>query len=108
MTANQGNHPGLVTAGFLVGWLVVSAPAPLFAGVIESFEEGFGAWSTDHYIDCEVLQPIPCPFYWSITRSTEQAYHGQYGLEGFLDGSNDDGTIWMERTFTCRRIPSLT
>jgi hypothetical protein len=65
----------------------------------ESFETDFGGWQKDHYIACEELES-PCIFEWSIERSAAQAYEGIYSLEGFINGRNDDGTIWMEKAFS--------
>jgi hypothetical protein len=65
---------------------------------VSSFERSFNGWRPDHFILCEHEDP-PCTFNWSITRSTDQAKHGSFSLKGFLDGTNDDGTIWVERPF---------
>ncbi|MDP3093781.1 MAG: BsuPI-related putative proteinase inhibitor [bacterium] len=83
---------------------VVSETQPPY---FESFESGLGGWQTDHEIHCE--QEIhPCLFEWSIERSTEQAQHGNYSLESFLNGINDDGTIWMEKTFPVPQNSTVT
>ena len=67
----------------------------------ESFENDFGGWVSDHFIDCEHLPPPvgPCTFTWGIERSTAQAQYGSWALKSFLDGRNDDGTIWVEKSF---------
>ena len=78
---------------------VESAPPPPPQpppGYSESFEKSFGGWTPDHQIDCEPS----CTFNWSIERSTLQAHDGVVSLRGYLDGTNDDGTIWVERPFT--------
>lgn len=63
-----------------------------------SFENGLQGWTRDHFIDCE-QDPAPCTFNWRISRSTQQAKSGTTSLKAFLDGTNDDGTIWLERRF---------
>ncbi len=70
--------------------LAGSAVPVAAAAAAESFETGFGAWRPD----TDGLAPT-----WSITRSTEQAQHGIYSLRVFMDGRQDDGTSWVERTF---------
>jgi hypothetical protein len=57
----------------------------------ESFETGMGAWQAD--TDGRARA-------WQIYRTADQAVDGKYGLGLYLDGSNDDGTIWIERKFT--------
>ncbi len=80
---------------------------PRAAAYVESFETGFRAWRPDHQIDCEA-DDAPCPFDWSIERSTEQARDGRFSLRGFLDGRWDDGSIWVERTIDVRRARQVT
>ncbi len=82
----------------------VRAPSVTY---VESFERGFGGWRPDHHIHCEAEDP-PCPFDWSIDRSTEQARDGRYSLRGFLDGRWDDGSIWVERPVDVRRAREVT
>lgn len=89
-----------------VEWAAAAVPPPR-ATSVESFEHGFGGWRADHHIDCEADDP-PCPFDWSIERSTEQARDGRYSLRGFLDGRWDDGSIWVERPIDVRRVREVT
>ncbi len=84
-----------------------AAAAARSATHVESFEQGLGGWRPDHHIDCEADTP-PCPFDWSIERSTEQARDGRYSLKGFLDGRWDDGSIWVERPIDVRRAREVT
>jgi hypothetical protein len=81
--------------------VLASATPAAAAGSFFGFERGLRGWERDHQIDCE-LDPQPCTFNWSIVRSTEQAKGGTTSLKATLDGTNDDGTIWMERQFDIR------
>lgn len=95
-----------------VALLVVMAvfaqiPAASAAISISSFEFGMNGWTRDHQIDCE-QDPTPCTFDWSINRSTDQAQSGDQSLKGFLDGTNDDGTIWVEKRFDVRPLSTNT
>jgi hypothetical protein len=87
-------------AGLLA--FVASIPPALAAGGqtvhVSSFERGFRGWTPDHFIACE-QEEVPCGFNWSITRSTDRALHGAFSLKATLDGTNDDGSIWVERRF---------
>lgn len=72
--------------------MVFAMPAaPAVAGpVVESFETDFGGWEADS----DGLAPA-----WSVKRSTDQAYHGTYSAQIFMNGLFDDGTTWIERQF---------
>lgn len=78
--------------------VVLAASSAAHAQSAFSFENGLQGWTRDHFIDCE-QDPTPCTFNWRINRSTQQAKSGTTSLKAFLDGTNDDGTIWMERQF---------
>lgn len=68
----------------------------------EDFEDGFG----ECVVDADVpLDPNNPGHYieWNITRSTDVASSGQYSLKFFIDGRQDDGTIWMERKITIQK-----
>ncbi|MEM3041303.1 MAG: hypothetical protein QXG97_04675, partial [Nitrososphaerota archaeon] len=40
---------------------------------------------------------------WHIKRATNVTHSGQYSLEFFIDGRQDDGTIWIERKINVRK-----
>jgi len=85
---------------------VTGAARPLsLYSYTESFEQSFGGWVPDHYLECE---PGCGNLIWSITRSTDRAYQGIYSLKGYLDGTHDDGTIWVERSFNFSTLPPGT
>lgn len=86
----------------LLTTVAVLAGMPAASGATTSqffgFENSLQGWTRDHFIDCE-QDPTPCTFDWGITRSTAQAKSGTTSLRFRLDGTNDDGTIWIERQF---------
>jgi hypothetical protein len=88
----------LSSLALLTVLLSLAQASSAFAVERFSFEGGLQGWSRDHFIDCE-QDPEPCVFNWRITRSTQQAHDGNTSLKMFLDGTNDDGTIWLERRF---------
>jgi hypothetical protein len=57
----------------------------------QDFESGMDSWTpaSDHHERA-----------YQISRTNKLAYSGSYSLEYFLNGLNDDGTIWVERRFT--------
>ena len=89
---------GLVAATGPANAAVPAASHAARAGAVaaverESFESGLGAWQAD--TDGRARA-------WQVDRTTAQAVDGRYGLAFYLDGRNDDGTVWVERKFTAR------
>lgn len=64
------------------------------AELFESFESGFGAWS----VDAHIASVPPDQFIYSVTRSQTQAEDGSWSLEFYIDGSHDDGSVWIVRS----------
>jgi hypothetical protein len=92
---------GIIALSSLL-WSVLSPAQALGAArvALSSFERGFEGWTPDHFIECETDDSCATPFEWSITRSQDQAFHRSVSLKAFLNGLNDDGTIWVERRFS--------
>jgi hypothetical protein len=85
----------LVTVG-LISLVATALPAGAAVSVTyrESFETGFGDWKPDTDGNARA---------WSIKReqaikSTVPPVDGTWQLSYYLDGTLDDGTIWIERT----------
>lgn len=68
----------------------------------ESFENSFGEWSTDADVPEDPNNPGQ-PVEWHIKRVTNISHFGQYSLELFIDGRQDDGTIWIERRIALKK-----
>jgi hypothetical protein len=76
-------------AGLLMALtLPASAAAPI---AVESFEAGFGQWRSD----TDGRAPVS-----SVTITSERAFHGLRSVKIFMDGRQDDGTTWLEASFT--------
>jgi hypothetical protein len=96
----------LIVVGALMICGSVVVAATLLSGCMESgdtskytvhwwysFEEEMQGWQAN---GTDLKDP---PVNWSVTRSNEQAYEGEYSLKLYLENVNDAGKIWMERTF---------
>ncbi|MGQ9539001.1 MAG: hypothetical protein ACUVTE_05425 [Candidatus Bathycorpusculaceae bacterium] len=81
-----------VAAGVLGVWFFLLHPQKL----LENFEDGFGEWVADADVPQDPNNPGH-PVEWHIHRVTGISHSGQYSLELFIDGRQDDGTIWIER-----------
>jgi hypothetical protein len=88
-------RPFVLVAGLVLALVATAAPANAASTVYrESFETGFGSWTPDS--DGLVRD-------WSIKRENALSHQrppvdGAWQLSFYLDGRNDDGTIWIERT----------
>lgn len=96
----QPDRRRLATLSVLIAACVILATPASAAETSRffGFENNLQGWTRDHFIDCE-HDPEPCTFDWRISRSTQQAKGGSTSLKAYLDGTNDDGTIWLERRF---------
>ena len=67
----------------------------------EDFENGFGEWIADAHVP---LDPNNPGHYveWHIERVTNVSRSGRYSLEFFIDGFQDDGTIWIEKKISVK------
>jgi len=97
MSRHRATVRALLAAVGLIGPLVATALPAHAATVVtyrESFESGFGSWTPDTDGHARA---------WSITRELAikndiPPVDGAWQLSYFLDGTFDDGTIWIERT----------
>ena len=80
-------------------WLLTSCvhdPVSLSFG--DGFEGDLSAWQTGADVPEDPNNPGH-PVAWAIETSAEQAASGQQSARLFLDGRQDDGTIWLARSF---------
>lgn len=103
----------LLVSAFVLAMAGATAPTAVAVGsdtpspastYQESFEEGFGGWEpgTDGLARD-----------WEITRffggtGTNSCVDGSWCLSYYLDGRNDDGTIWVQRQFEVPPSAELT
>jgi hypothetical protein len=67
----------------------------------EGFEQGLGDWVKDADLPLDPNNPGH-PVAWNISRVTSLSYSGQYSLELYIDGRQDDGTIWIEKQISAK------
>lgn len=83
----------------LSGCLSLGTDSPSSVEFSEGFEEDFTGWETGSDVPQDPNNP-GTSVDWDITRSTERAASGSASLRYFLDGRQDDGTIWIVRPIT--------
>jgi hypothetical protein len=74
--------------------------------VEESFEQGLTDWTQGSDVPEDPNNPGH-PVAWSIELSDEQASDGQFSARFFLDGRQDDGTIWLVRSIEIPACPAF-
>lgn len=79
------------------GKCLLTEPEPI--KYIESFERDMAGWTTDHHLHCEQSSPPCSPLIWNISRTTQESFEGDYSLKYYMDGTHDDGVIWVEKDF---------
>lgn len=91
----------VVVVGLLIAISTVGAwyfsPKPRI--ISEGFEQDFGGWVKDADVPPDPNNPGHLVA-WDVNRVTSQSHSGDYGVQLFIDGRQDDGTVWLER-----RIP---
>jgi len=91
---------------FVIGILLVSVfvalylyPKPVVYD--ESFEQDFGGWAKDAQVSLDPNNPGH-PVAWEVSRVTPLSYSGQYSMELYIDGRQDDGTVWIEKKISVK------
>ncbi len=68
---------------------------------LQSWETDMGEWAKDYDLPRDpgsnAEHEAGGTVYWHIERTDKIAYKGMWCLELAIDGSQDDGTVWMER-----------
>mgnify|MGYP001083722587 CR=1 FL=1 len=62
----------------------------------ESFEQDFGGWIEAADVPLDPNNPGHYVA-WNVSRVTPLAHFGQYSVELYVDGRQDDGTVWIEK-----------
>jgi len=89
----------IIVIGIFSAWYLNSARPQI---IKEEFENGFGEWVADAEVPPDPNNPGHF-VEWNITHVTNVAHSGRYSLELFIDGGQDDGTIWIERKIGVKR-----
>ena len=67
----------------------------------ESFEQNFSGWTGDADVPPDPNNP-GSNIEWNVSRTTS-AKSGQYSVELYIDGKQDDGTVWIEKLLLAER-----
>jgi hypothetical protein len=97
-----------VKLGVVIGILTIISIAavwyfqPKTATYTEDFEEDFGGWTADADVPQDPNKP-GSPVDWNISRVTHPVKSGQYSVELYIDGRQDDGTVWIEKELSVKQ-----
>lgn len=92
----------LAILSILAGWYFY----PQQAIYNQGFEENFGGWEEDADVPPDPNKP-GFPVEWNVSRVTAPVKSGGYSVELYLDGRQDDGTVWIEKMFSVRNDSQL-
>jgi hypothetical protein len=67
----------------------------------KDFEDGMGIWTPDSDVPMDPNNPGE-RVAWNISITDEIVYQGSYAAHFYLDGRQDDGTIWLELEVTLK------
>lgn len=96
MTRREVTRTAGLAGGLPAGCLSLDTGSPSTVEFSDGFEEGLPGWDTDSDVPEDPNNPGN-PVEWDITRSTDRAATGSASVRYFLDGRQDDGTVWIER-----------
>jgi hypothetical protein len=68
----------------------------------ESFEQDFGGWTGDTDVPPDPNNP-GSNVEWKVSRTTSPAKSGQHSVKVYIDGRQDDGTVWIEKMLLTER-----
>jgi len=68
----------------------------------ESFEQDFGGWIEDADVPLDPNNPSQYVA-WNVSRVTSPAHSGQYSVNLYIDGRQDDGTVWIEKKISVKK-----
>jgi hypothetical protein len=88
----------LIIISVVAGWYFCPKPV----AYDEGFEEGFGGWIGGADVPPDPNNP-GSPVDWNISRVTSPVKSGQYSVELYIDGRQDDGTVWIEKALSVRK-----
>ena len=88
----------LIAISALAGWYF----CPKQVLYDESFEEDFGGWEGNADVPLDPNNP-GSTVDWNVSRVTSPVKSGQYSVELYIDGRQDDGTVWIERTLSVEK-----
>ena len=86
----------IITAGITVGVAIEFYMKPTLQTMIEDFERGLGDWTADADVPLDPNSPSQ-PVEWHVMRVSNISHSGLSSAELFIDGRQDDGTVWIER-----------
>jgi len=80
------------------GWYFCPKPSRY----TQSFETNFGGWTGDAAVPPDPNNP-GSDVDWNVSRVTSPAKFGQHSVELYIDGRQDDGTVWIEKALSTKR-----
>jgi len=88
----------LTIVSVVAGWYFYPKPVRYDEG----FEEDFGGWIGDADVPPDPNN-LGSLVDWNVSRITSPVKSGQYSVKLYIDGRQDDGTVWIEKALSTKR-----
>lgn len=90
----------VIIAAALSGIILIQpSPKPQTTIITQGFEDGLGDWATGADVPADPNHPGQ-KVNWTINVIANQSFAGNHSAQFYLDGRQDDGTIWLTRNLT--------
>ena len=95
-------------AGIIIIVLSISLSIVFTRGTMYDFhfETGLEGWIGD--ADNHVGEGDSIIIDWNVTRTSEQVYEGEYSVALEIDGTQDDGGVWIEKLFELKKKKKIS
>jgi len=87
----------LTIISVVAGWYFYSKP-----DIRWMLEEGLGGWEGDADVPPDPNKPC-FTVDWNVSRVTSPVKSGQHSVELYIDGRQDDGTVWIEKEMSVKK-----
>jgi hypothetical protein len=87
----------IITIAVIVAWYF----QPKTTTYNEGFEDDLGGWKGDADVPPDPNNPDSLVD-WNVSRVTSPINSGQHSVELYIDGKQDDGTVWIEKKLSVK------
>jgi hypothetical protein len=99
----------LVGAALLAGCTTTARPVPVARRLSNpSFEDGMDGWTVGTHLPVDPNDPDGGPVATEVRASAVRASDGDRSLRLFIDGLQDDGTLWVQQSVDLTGVETVS